>query len=1380
MKKSFLNAVLIGSLLAVPAASFVSCDDYDDDIQSLQAQINALGGTTVSTDALEAKLSALDAQIATLNTAKTSLESELSAAKTDANTAAANALSAAQSAQAAAQTAAQAAQGAQGTADAAAAAATAAQAKADQANSDLQTALQRVATLEAKVSSLETAVSELKSAKDAANTEIAAIKDRLNSVENKAAGAATAAELTAVKNELATQITALESSLTSQLSAVGARIDQIDTKLNQIESTYVSKSDLQTQINAVNQQAAALQAAIDANTALINGINTTISALSAKDAELAATIAANYQTLADQIAAVNAELTTAKASIESLKATVTSLQSAVVTLNSEKANQSALDALSAELKAADTQLQQQITNLKNDLGSATDNALNITALKQAMESAQADIQALVAKDAELLALINQKADATDVAAKYAELKADVAAASAAASAELAAKAEELNTAIKANADAIAKLNEDLGKKVDQSAYDAFVGKLLGDATDVVLSQSDLVALKGRVDNLDIALAALDAKTSAADSTAAVALKDSVASVLGALSDSVTVLKNAIAALQGISNEQINVLRSLVFKPSLYYRGIPAQSVDRYTYVGYKALTKANANSTSIKYDGTNVTGEDQGTAQTTTLDYVPIMKLQYHLNPSTVDISRISSASYLVNDLDYDDTRANTTVQIKTIFDQLSAANGILTVPSQILSGTLKTVANDQQVTVAALQLHYLGTNNVDTIITSDYAALVSRVYSDFNLALVGSNPEFHLYTKASDAIKDANDKALSVKWNSTLDLATAIQTHRKLDNGTDKVWDTNAASGTVEQAGFKYNYELIGFTQGGNATSESVHAALQGAVLRPQTPDADGNQQAYGADQSESSIGRTPLVRVSLNDTVNNRVVAVGYIKVQIAAVDVNTPNEVKLTVDPLTTNTEAFTLNCTANNKDITVKWNDVETKIYTALGISKADFESTYKLDVDDNTNAAIQYDAMTITAQPVASGKVIGTVTHLEDQADPTTNVLKWSIGHQEAYKLFKNNTSLKVIVRFKHEIAISTTKSVYEYVYVTLVWTPSAINITPGGKIDNSDKIPEYWYAANTDNAGFDDIHVNVDEKEKSGANITTFAKVLENVFKADNITITDIPSVYTDQKDANLTKDVIFAAEQTSPVKGASGKTYYIKVATDAKSLVAGTTQSFVAASGVKVVEITDGSDGKHTISYADTDAAKDILNNASHSELASGKTFTAKLQVNASKCSDVPFKLENNTFNVKFLRPINVTDPGTVQFTDAKGDTTAVELTFTDWRDLKFADDTWFTYYGVTAITADVPNITTTLGGGTLGTTKLTTITSSVDFEFVAPSAPITAENLGKLVYHNNNATVRDFKIRVPLKVTYAWGDLYTYVDCSIVRTISNKPAAR
>ena len=45
MNKKFLNAVLFGALIASSAGTFTSCKDYDDDIKSLQEQIDKSGST---------------------------------------------------------------------------------------------------------------------------------------------------------------------------------------------------------------------------------------------------------------------------------------------------------------------------------------------------------------------------------------------------------------------------------------------------------------------------------------------------------------------------------------------------------------------------------------------------------------------------------------------------------------------------------------------------------------------------------------------------------------------------------------------------------------------------------------------------------------------------------------------------------------------------------------------------------------------------------------------------------------------------------------------------------------------------------------------------------------------------------------------------------------------------------------------------------------------------------------------------------------------------------------------------------------------------------------------------------------------------------------
>lgn len=40
MNKKFLSAVLFGALMASSTGTFVSCKDYDDDIEDLQEQLN--------------------------------------------------------------------------------------------------------------------------------------------------------------------------------------------------------------------------------------------------------------------------------------------------------------------------------------------------------------------------------------------------------------------------------------------------------------------------------------------------------------------------------------------------------------------------------------------------------------------------------------------------------------------------------------------------------------------------------------------------------------------------------------------------------------------------------------------------------------------------------------------------------------------------------------------------------------------------------------------------------------------------------------------------------------------------------------------------------------------------------------------------------------------------------------------------------------------------------------------------------------------------------------------------------------------------------------------------------------------------------------------
>ena len=87
MNKKFLSAILFGALMVSSTGTFVSCKDYDDDIDNLQEQINKL-----------ATKEDMTSQIATLQAALTAAQTEATAAKTTAEQALAKANSIAETA----------------------------------------------------------------------------------------------------------------------------------------------------------------------------------------------------------------------------------------------------------------------------------------------------------------------------------------------------------------------------------------------------------------------------------------------------------------------------------------------------------------------------------------------------------------------------------------------------------------------------------------------------------------------------------------------------------------------------------------------------------------------------------------------------------------------------------------------------------------------------------------------------------------------------------------------------------------------------------------------------------------------------------------------------------------------------------------------------------------------------------------------------------------------------------------------------------------------------------------------------------------------------------------------------------------------------------
>ena len=826
------------------------------------------------------------------------------------------------------------------------------------------------------------------------------------------------------------------------------------------------------------------------------------------------------------------------------------------------------------------------------------------------------------------------------------------------------------------------------------------------------------------------------------------------------------------------------LKSLVFVPEFYYQGIEAMSAKTFNY---NALV-VNKNITADGEFGTDAASLKLPNPATS---MTPGLLAEYHMNPTSANVNDIKAYTYIAEDKAY--TRAAGPTVVANVYDH-EANNGILKVWSHLTDGTLKEIATDDEVTVMALQVHYNTSAGADTIITSDYAAVKAENIAIGKLALakdtdtetVLPSHQRHLWEDAATAISNTADYNI-VFDSQGVDLDELVRTHINEVGGIDDEWDVNAADGLVEDYGFKYSYQLVGYHVGDNQTSESAHAVINDEnILKPCMP-VNGQQPAdfNNVQQNPASNGREPLVRVLLTDTVSNEIAAVGYIKFHIT--DKPVKDEVidrfEFPFD------EVYTVDCSKNNETHRLRWYQVEEEIFAELyeqqGISKEEFHNEFTLD--GGTANATQYNNTTVTATPVTTPAGIVSQT-TGDPGHEETEVLVWNWQNNDAYSWFNiaGNTSKSVIVRYTRTVG-----TVHEYVYVTLTWTPSAINTKPAGVIDNSDKISNYWYDRNSGEAGsgFSDIHANVETVGEVGANDDFISDIL-NTFVGNDVTVTGVDPVYTAFQNGSLTKEFFFADPQgadLSPVTGDSKTQYNIIVTNGGKTLEA----YVVGASPLTSQPVVDiiGSELHYYGKDMPNSYACDILNYADHSELGVKETFTALIYVKAKNCDWVTFDLGNNEFYAKFLRPITVKDPGETNFKDAEtgGATANLVLEFVDWRDHNFDDANvtkrrnYYQYYDIVSIVADddPDHILTNLGQSDgICDNVLSSITNNIKFTFTAPTtADIqgTPHWFGELRYENNGTTVGDFQIKVPVTVIYDWGTIKTYVTCNIENTINN-----
>ena len=829
----------------------------------------------------------------------------------------------------------------------------------------------------------------------------------------------------------------------------------------------------------------------------------------------------------------------------------------------------------------------------------------------------------------------------------------------------------------------------------------------------------------------------------------------------------------VLTLNGVKNEAgeqivINLttdLKALVFSPEYYYQGIEAFEMATYKFKPKTVET--------VDPDGNYKT--DAPTTASAFFNYAPDMTASYFLNPANAKVeNKAELFSFISADKEYK-TRATGAKRDFRVEKVDLSKSGMVTVHTKYNGDAVKSIAADNQVTVLALQ--YKGVNGT---VTSDFAAVRATAYTDLQLNLA-SVPHAcnHLYGTAMEAINHAAQANLKYNDDKGIDLRELINTDRVYQGGACLGWDKNAKEDLVKQAGFKYSFELVGYHEGTNKTSQSAHAAIaaDGYTMRAQMPEG-GKQQPYGYSaekannlQNPATMNREPLVRVILTDTVNNKIASVGYLKFKITNKDTQDQQQ----VFPMATVTTPYTIDCGDNNvmkQDL--KWFDIEEQIIAQLSLSKTQFETTY-----DYEGAALdldQFDKAELNATALLPVNKIGVVQHTTMDVNGTeTEVLKWAVNNQKAYAAFKSGkTSLTTYIRFtKKTDATSVAKPDYvnsadKYVYVKFTWTPSAINLTPSTAFDNGSKLVSYWYGANKldANSGFAEIHGNVEavgstDNLKNGAETAAandeFVFNISNTLKGNKLAVNEMKAPY-----AGLNSKLILTYEFVT------GHGLYANAAGDAiftDPLLANLVATLNKTTGVVSMKGCSKAAKELLNAYAPKNGEVNTLD----------KVLTARVKVVATMCGDIDVPVENKEFDVKFIRPISITD-ATAKFVDGVTTTAKLNLTFVDWRGYNFVgtrvpNSNYFTYYGVKSIALDIPNAKTNLNNN--WNDKLSDLTNKIKLDFNAPTeAQIAAQDFGTITYSNNGSTVGTFQVKIPATVTYDWGELKTEVVVTIEKT--------
>ena len=816
------------------------------------------------------------------------------------------------------------------------------------------------------------------------------------------------------------------------------------------------------------------------------------------------------------------------------------------------------------------------------------------------------------------ALQNAQADATAAAQAAAAAKeaADKAAQAAAAAQQAVAQAKA-----EAIEEAIAQCKNLLAGKADQKALDDLISKVegiekqLGEALKGVATVSELnkltEALEIQQKALDKYKELLDDKASKddledledrlkkliEDAQSGAMDEEALKAAVKELSDEIMETVNGkLSSLAGVLSSR---LTSVTLVPSLYVDGIPTIE---FLSVEYKALTIGTKGALT-KASKASIVSDESTTAD-------------YRLNPTGVGEDDITMPSFVSTTAV---TRAATgeNTPVKVVGYEIN--NGIMTVTAaKTTTESLAKQAGNKIYTVALkvpVAEAELFEGEEEACVYSEYVRLDEQTITPVIAARIDQNQKVtkydcatahhHFYTYAQVYAQDSVGKMISnrLKYDEPYDLSQMVTACYEADGAAHEMTAEKLAG-----YGLAFRFEVAPdpFKVEPNDTDQQQFAAIDGSVISSKVPGGYTNNAA--------AVDKEPIVRVTLVDTVNNKIADVKYLKIKwtktVASPDPIDLGEVKVF--------DAAALSCdTIENEFL---WKDMTEFVYAVMkdqtGMSKAEFESIYTLKANTDgtfgegdgeiveTPSSSDEDAVALTW--VLSPEAVGTIVPAASKdytikvtyADPngvygdvtfsfktTVNVTLPAInGYYEQYWLTKGELANVYPVQYNTPAALDT--CVYNYDLMQL-FTPGQFfikGLLPCGSWDLQfgKTQPETGYAPAM-------------TVEPAGNNDAKGYSLLKGGVKASTLTFSD--TVATNWYGAaNTTNRASISLEKNAAGKGLVDKNATLKVWADIngynKVAVATFNVHFVTPLKINA-ELQDGEFFDHVISGSRIDCSK-------------------------------------------------------------------------------------------------------------------------------------------------------------------------------------------